>query len=93
MSEPKRCIAESRNDFELRNQVRAGSDEIQMGALQRIAAATEKMAESYDDLSNERDRLKTRQEWLHGQIRRLQSQRSALRGVITRMRRQREAGR
>lgn len=60
-------------------------EDIQTGCLQRIATATEKMARSYGNLIEERDRYK----WLFENERKfanlLQRRVSALRGTITRM--------
>ena len=68
-------------------------EHINAGSLQRIAAATEKMAESYDKMRNDRDYYKRRFDDEHADSKRLWRRCAALRGVITRMKRQREAGR
>jgi hypothetical protein len=61
--------------------------EIQLGALQRIADAAEKMAASYDTMRNSRDYWQRRAEDQSAEIGRMVGSIRALRGVITRMKR------
>lgn len=64
-------------------------DQIQTGALQRIADATEKMAQSYTDLQKEHDRWKQRAINSEADYERMKAnferRISAINGVITRM--------
>ena len=69
----------------------ATTDDLKLGCLQRIAAATETMATEYNRLIRERDRLASRVRSLNSEVDRTARSNAALRGVITRMRKQREA--
>ncbi len=70
---------------------RATCEEINMGSLQRIADAVEKMASSYDNMRRDRDYYKERTEGLERNSRRMARRISALQGVITKMKRDRNA--
>lgn len=59
---------------------------VQVGALQRIADATEKMAQRYEDLVRDRDQWKRVAEVRADRISELKFSIRSLRGVITRMR-------
>lgn len=63
------------------------SEQVKLGALQRIADATEKMASSYDALQRDRDYWKSRATEHESEVKRLALCIRSLRGVITRMRR------
>lgn len=80
---------ESRKDWGTTSELALSLDQVNTGALLRIADATELMARRYQDLINERDLYKiryfTQQQRAEAAERRI----SALRGVITRMRRAR----
>lgn len=78
------CKEVSRIDFALSGELPT-HQEIQTGAIQRVADAAEKMAQNYDALVSERDRY--RQWWKEEVARRGQRERSitALRGVITKL--------
>lgn len=58
---------------------------INAGSLQRIAAATELMAQSYSELIDQRDRYKRSYEVERSRVIRLKLSVSALKGVITKM--------
>lgn len=61
-------------------------EQIQVGALQRIADATEKMAADYDALRRDRDFWKRRVEELRMTVKRLQASNIAFKGTVTRLR-------
>ena len=63
------------------------ADTINLGSLQRIADAVEKMASSYDVIREERDWLKSQRDELRGQVDRQARTIRALKGVITKMKR------
>jgi len=67
----------------------SGIEGINAGSLQRIADATEKMAQSYVALIEERDLYKSRYENKGKQVSRLERSNSALRGVITKLKKDR----
>jgi len=61
------------------------AEQIGVGCLQRIAAATEAMAQNYKNLQNERDRY---EKWYRDELKttaRLQKSNAALRGHIKRL--------
>lgn len=62
-------------------------EQINTGALLRIADATEKMASRYTELLNETERLKRREDEQRSAINRLYRRISSLKGVITKLRR------
>lgn len=64
----------------------AGIEAINAGSLQRIADATEKMAQSYDAMTKDRDWYKSRLMQEQQAYSRMERRVRALRGVITRMR-------
>ena len=66
-------------------------DEINCGSLQRIADATEAMAESWTQLRNRADYYERRSRENYEIADRLRRQRAALRGVITKLKRERAA--
>ena len=84
MSDPKDVRARSRATVKS-----AGLtwEVVNAGSLQRIADATEKMAESYDSMRNDRDFWKRIAESRLTERDALQRQVNALRGVITKMKR------
>lgn len=61
------------------------TEDINQGSLQRIADATEKMAQGYIQLINDRDWWKRRSEGQEQEITRLNNRIKALKGVITKM--------
>lgn len=61
--------------------------EIGGGALQRIADAVEKMAQSYDRMRDDRDRWQRRANESQAEAERLARRIAALKGTITRMKR------
>lgn len=65
-------------------------DQLQFGALQRIADATEKMAENYNKLLRDVKYYKERAEQNSSACQRLVRSNAALRGVITKLKK--EAG-
>jgi len=75
------CREESRQDWTSRGSVEG----INAGSLQRIADATEKMAQSYDALIRERDHYKRWYEIAVKDVDQLGRSNSALRGVITKL--------
>lgn len=82
------CMGVSRKEVLLRSgDGKPFADEIRNGALQRIALATEKMAESYDSMRRELDDWKTRAEWRAKRMCELRRQVAALRGVVTKLKR------
>lgn len=60
-------------------------EQINCGALLRIADASEAMAREYNRLISENQHLKSRVLSRNAEIERLLKQRSALRGVVTRL--------
>ena len=62
-----------------------GHERVQIGCLQRIADATESMAQNFVNLQNERDSYKRYYENEAASVRRLVRSNNALRGVINRM--------
>lgn len=60
-------------------------EHINAGSLQRIADATEKMAQNYDDMRENRDFWKTIAERRATTITELQRSNRGLRGVITKL--------
>ena len=64
-------------------------EDINAGSLQRIADATEKMAQSYVALIEERDRYQRWYEIRGERVSRLERSNSALRGVITKLKKDR----
>lgn len=67
-------------------------DQIQLGCLQRIADATEKMAGNYDALIHDRDLYKRWYNEERERNARLERRIRSLRGVITRMKRKQQEG-
>jgi hypothetical protein len=61
------------------------TEEIQVGALQRIADATEVMAKNHQNLIDERDRYKRRYEYEQKENQRMARRIAALQGVITKL--------
>lgn len=62
-----------------------GDENVKIGCLQRIASATEAMAQNYIQLQNDRDYYKRRYEQEAAACKRLVRSNNALRGVINRM--------
>ena len=71
----------------------ANRDELQVGALLRIADAVEKMAASYDKLRNDLDMYKRWNEQNKAAKEQLRRHAAGLRGTITRMKKQMKKGR
>jgi hypothetical protein len=67
------------------------TEHINAGSLQRIADATEAMAENYIELQNDRDRNFRWYKNEHELRRKLERQNSSLRGVITRLKKKVQA--
>lgn len=65
-------------------------DEVQYGAILRIADAVEKMAQNYAALINERDMLRGMYRSERAAAERLYRSNAGLRGVITRMKRKQQ---
>jgi len=59
--------------------------EVQTGALQRIAAATEAMAKNYVQLQNDNEWLKRSRQSYMDRVDSLERSNAALRGVITKL--------
>lgn len=78
---------ESRKNYgrELAEDVGINDDSLKVGALMRIADATEMMARNYDQLIAERDRYKRWYEQERQSGQRMFRRINSLRGVITRM--------
>lgn len=74
-------IEESKKDFGAPETMTY--EAIQVGAVQRIAAAAEKMAQSFDDLRQSRDYWKNEAESARSKEEKLRRSNAALRGVIT----------
>jgi hypothetical protein len=68
-------------------------EDIKTGCLQRIADATEKMAQSHADLIASRDRYKRWYEDKSAECEQLARTIAGLRGTITRMRREQDGAR
>jgi len=83
----KRYREESRNHWgaELDSSTNLSIEQINCGALLRIADATEKMAQSYQALIEDRDYYKKRHIECVQEIRSLKKSNSALRGQITKL--------
>lgn len=62
-----------------------GDENVKIGCLQRIANATEAMAQNYTNLISERDKYKRWYEIESAEYKRLQRSNNALRGHINRM--------
>ena len=77
----------SRLDFNERTDGINRIDELQIGCLQRIADAVEKLATSYDNMRNDRDYYKRIAEDRSARIDKLKRSNAALRGVIKRKKR------
>jgi hypothetical protein len=69
------------------------NDDLKVGALQRIADATEKMAQSHASIIDARDRYKRWYEEKVAENQRLARRIHALRGTITRMKRAKDGAR
>jgi hypothetical protein len=68
------------------------NDQLRMGAMLRIADATEKMASNYTNLQNEKDKY---ERWYRRELEssaRMAKRVSALQGVITRMKKAKKEG-
>lgn len=77
---------ESRKDWGLAEPTGAMTAErIQMGAILRIADATEKMAQRHTELIAQRDRYEARAEYFEKQTLFLERRVSALKGQITKL--------
>lgn len=87
MSTFKSYRNESRADWGIEQDGSLTIEQINCGAILRIADATEKMAESYDRVRNQRDYYESRAKSLGAEVDRLVRQRNALRGVITKLKR------
>ena len=83
------CEEASRKSWAVRGVV-ATEGEINMGSLQRIAAACEAMAGNWSALTRELDRFKAALEAERRVREHLERRVRGLRGALTRMRRQRE---
>jgi hypothetical protein len=77
----------SRRNFGRDEAETVSSDDLKVGCLQRIATATEKMAEDRDRLVRDRDYLRGRVDELSKDNERMARRIRALRGVITRLKR------
>jgi hypothetical protein len=77
----------SRKNWDTQHEEFLGYDELKVGALQRIADATEAMAKNHIQLINELERYKSY--YTHTLKRAVNAERSnaALRGVITKLKR------
>lgn len=82
----KSCKKESKTDWGQIVEGEIGRDQIQLGAILRIADATEKMASSYDDLRKERDYLNDRIEIFKKNIHFDEKRIAGLKGYIGRLR-------
>jgi len=78
---------QSRINWEPQGGREASLEELKIGAIQRIADATELMAKNYQQLIDERDRYKGYYERAREQRDKAYRRISALQGVITRMKR------
>ena len=70
------------------NEYYAKNENIQLGAILRIADASEKMAQNYTQLINRNEWLKGHCQRLDEQLEAMTRQRTALRGTVTRLKRQ-----
>lgn len=68
------------------------ADEVQLGAVLRIADAVEKMAGPYSRLVQDNEILKQRVEHFRQRVQKLERQLAATRGVVSRMKRERSEG-
>jgi predicted RNase H-like nuclease (RuvC/YqgF family) len=82
----KTYIEESKVEWWGTNE-QATHDQIQIGCLQRIASATEKMAQRYTDMQSDLEWYKKRDSQNRETIQRLTRSNNALRGHINRMKR------
>jgi len=64
-------------------------ESIQLGAILRIADATEAMAKNYQELIRERDNFKRWNQQNRDEVKTLKAQNIALKGWITRLKKQR----
>ena len=76
---------ESRSNWGTSKEGKLTYEQITLGALLRIADATEKMALNHDRLVSDLEHYKKRTRGLCGQMERLNRSNSALRGHITRL--------
>jgi hypothetical protein len=84
----KNFKAQSRGDWEPKEGLSITAEQIGVGALQRIADATEVMAQNYVTLQNDRDRHKRNWEYQKAESERMARRIAALQGVITKMKRE-----
>lgn len=63
------------------------NDDLKLGCMQRIAAATEAMAKNHDALVRERDNAHADRDYWQREYERANRSAIALRGVVTRMKR------
>ena len=85
-------VESSRENYRTRDPVPTES-ELRVGALQRIASATERMARSHEELEQDRDRWKRWHDAERDQRRRGDRRIAALKGVVTRLQRKLAASR
>jgi hypothetical protein len=76
---------ESRKDWVAADGAKPDNEQLRLGCLQRIADATEKMAESYDRMRDSRDWYKSLHESARKREDKLERRIRSLKGVITRM--------
>lgn len=76
---------ESKLDYGRVTDANLNNDELQLGAILRIADATESMAQNYVRLQNERDRYERWYKDSKASGERMARRIAALRGVITKM--------
>lgn len=82
----------SKREFNLRDAKRPNADEIHTGCLQRIATATEAMANNYQKLIDERDMLSRWNKEKNARIEKLNRSNAALRGQITKLKKKLNQG-
>lgn len=87
MSEFKDFRKESRTAWGVHTGLSLSAEQIQLGAVLRIADATENMASNHAQLIEDRDRYKKWYEAERVNVDRLRRRVAALRGVITKLRR------
>lgn len=62
-------------------------DDLKLGCLQRIAAASEAMAKNHDELMRQRDLARAEADFWRREAEAMRRRVSSLRGVVTRMKR------
>lgn len=85
MSEFKSYAKESKKDWGTSDPGSITLEQIQTGAMLRMADASEKMASNYTDLQNDRDWYRQKYREKNDEIKHLNRRITSLKGVITKL--------